>query len=81
MEGCVFEARVVAQEEGFLATVDQLSLEVKGDSLETAQENMINRFRSWLEAREEAEDLAESLAAVGIPGVKEDTELELHFVE
>ena len=81
MFACVFEARVVAQEEGYLATVEQLSLEVMGDSVETAQENMIIRFRSWLEAHEEAEDLAESLAAVGISGVEDDTELELLFVE
>ncbi len=77
----IFEARVVPQEDGFLATVDTLSLQVKGDSLETAQDNLISRFRSWIEAHEEAEDLAESLAEVGIPGVKDDTELELHFVE
>lgn len=81
MEGCIFEARVVPQEEGYLATLEQLSIEVTGESVETAQENLINRFRSWIEAHEEAEDLAESLAAVGIPGVGDDTELELHFVE
>ena len=56
-------------------------MEVTGDSVETAQENLISRFRSWLEAHEEAEDLAESLAQAGIPGVDNDTELELHFVE
>ena len=77
----VLEARVVPHEDGYLATVERLSLEVTGDSVETAQDNLINRFRSWLESREEAEDLAESLAQVGISGVQEDTELELHFVE
>ncbi len=78
---CILEARVVPHEDGYLATVEQLSLEVTGDSVETAQENLISRFRSWLEAHEEAEDLAESLAQAGIPGVDNDTELELHFVE
>lgn len=81
MAECIFEARVVPEGDGFLATVDSLSLHVKGDSLETAQDNLIIRFRSWIEAHEEAEDLAESLAEVGIPGVRDDTELELHFVE
>ena len=81
MEGCILEARVIAREEGYLATLAQLSIEVTGDSVETAQDNLINRFRSWVEAHEEAEDLAKSLAELGITGVKDDTELELHFVE
>ncbi len=81
MAECIFEARVIAQEDGYIATVESLALEVKGDSVETAQQNLINRFRAWIEAHEEAEDLAESLAEVGIPGVRDDTELELHFVE
>ena len=81
MDGCILEARVFAHEDGFLATVESLSMEVKGDSLEAAQDNLISRFRAWIEAREEAEDLAESLAKIGIAGVRDDTELELHFVQ
>ena len=81
MEGCILEARVVFHDDGYVASVERLSLEVTGDSLQAAQDNLINRFRSWIEAHEEAEDLAESLAEVGIRGVGDDTELELHFVE
>ena len=81
MDKCVLEARVTEREGGFLATLESLALAVEGDSPKTAQDNLINRFRSWLEAREEAEDLAESLAQAGFAGVEDDTELELHFVE
>ena len=36
MAECIFEARVIAQEDGYIATVESLALEVKGDSVETA---------------------------------------------
>lgn len=81
MAKCILEARVTESDGGYRATLESLALEVEGDSLEAAQDNLINRFRSWLEAREEAEDLAESLAQAGFAGVADDTELELHFVE
>ena len=81
MAKCVLEARVTERDGGYRATLESLALEVEGDSQEAAQDNLINRFRSWLEAREGAEDLAESLAQAGFAGVADDTELELHFVE
>ena len=56
MEGCILEARVVYHDDGYVASVERLSLEVTGDSLQAAQDNLINRFRSWIEAHEEAED-------------------------
>ena len=77
----IIEARVTLKDEGYLAIIDALNIEAVGESVQDAQDNLVKSFRAWLETCEEAESLGESLAEVGYPGVEEDTELELHFVE
>ena len=66
---------------GFVAAINDLGIEADGESLEGAQDNLIKSFRNWLEGCEGREDLAQLLADAGYPGVEENTELELQFVE
>ena len=81
MERLVLTARVVWEEGKYVARVDGLSLGGEGDSVERAQDELINNFRAWVEFQETSSRLEQSLAEAGFPGVDEDTELQLEFVE
>lgn len=81
MEQLVLTARVVWEEGKYVAKVDGLSLEGGGSSVEQAQDELINNFRAWVELQETSSRLEHSLAEAGFPGVDEDTELQLEFVE
>ena len=81
METLVLTARVVYQEGTYIATVDQLSLEGTGDSARQAQDELIQVVRAWIEAQDGMDRLEQELASAGLPGVDEDTELQLEFVE
>ena len=81
MEELVLTARVVREEGKYVARVDGLSLEGAGDSAEEAQDELINIFRAWVELHETTSKLEQALAEAGFPGVDENTELQLEFVE
>ena len=81
MEELVLTARVVREEGKYVARVDGLSLEGDGDSAEEAQDELINIFRAWIELQETTSRLEQALAEAGFPGVDENTELQLEFVE
>ena len=81
MEQMVLTARVAQENEGYVARVERLPLEGSGGSAQEAQEELIQVMRAWIEVHDGLEDLGEVLAQAGFPGVEEDTELQLEFVE
>ena len=74
-------ARVVQTEEGCTATIDNLELIGEGTTAAEAQTDLVEKFSSWIQTCEGQEILEQDLAAAGYPGVDEETELELVFVE
>ena len=74
-------ARVVQTQEGCTATIDNLELLGVGTTVNEAQDDLVEKFSSWVQACEGQETLEQYLAAAGYPGVDEETELELVFAE
>ena len=75
-------ARVVQKEEdGYLAAIDGLNLAGKGVTVKDAQDDLVERFRSWVQAGDGQGTLEALFLTAGYAGVDEDTELELQFVE
>ena len=81
MDQVVLTARVSCDDGKYVAKVDQLPLEAEGSSLEEAQEELVKTMRNWIQANDGADTLEQALAEAGFPGVGEDTELQLEFVE
>ena len=81
MEPTVLTARVVWQDGRYLAAIEALGLEGEGETVEAAQDELINQLRYWIEVQDAKSILEEALASAGFPGVEEDTELQLEFVE
>lgn len=81
MEKLLLTARVRRDHSRYTARVDGLPLEGGGPTAASAQEELVQAMRAWIEAQDAAERLEETLAAAGFPGVTEDTELELEFLE
>ena len=81
MESVLLTARVTWEEERYVAKVDQVSLEGSGKSLEAAQDELIDVVRSWIQDHDGTGVLGQILADAGFPGVEDDTEVRLEFVE
>jgi len=81
LEHVVLTARVVTEGDRYIARVDQLPLEGHGGSVKQAQDQLVQVVRGWIESQDAAGKLPEALAQAGIPGVEEDTEVQLEFVE
>lgn len=81
MEKLLLTARVRRDHSRYTARVDGLPLEAGGPTAASAQDELVQAMRAWIEAQDAAERLEETLAAAGFPGVTEDTELELEFLE
>ncbi len=81
MRTVVLKANVNQIEERYVARVDDLNLEAEGESLEAAQDELIQAMRAWIESHDGTDTLADVLADAGYPGVDEETELQLEFVE
>ena len=81
METVVFTAKVEEIENGYVARVDDLELEAIGESWDTAQDELIQVVRGWIESHDGTDTLSDVLAAAGYPGVDEETELQLEFTE
>tara|TARA_B100000446_G_scaffold188015_1_gene219878 strand:+ start:4443 stop:4688 length:246 start_codon:yes stop_codon:yes gene_type:complete len=81
MESVMLTARVIWERDHFLAKVDQLPLEGVGESVEEAQDQLIQMMRSWIEENDGTDTLEQLLADAGFPGVAEETELQLEFVD
>ena len=65
----------------YVVRLDDLDLEGIGESLEVAQDELIQVVRAWIEAHDGTDTLSDVLADAGYPGVDEETELQLEFVE
>ena len=74
-------ARVSWDDGKYVARVDQLPLEGTGESVQQAQDELIQTMRAWIEVNDGTESLEQALAEAGFPGVEEDTELQLEFLD
>ncbi len=81
METVVLTARVEQEESRFVARIEDLELEGEGESLEAAQDELIQAMRAWIETHDGTDTLGDVLADAGYPGVDEETELQLEFAE
>ena len=79
METVVLMASTQEVEDRYVARIDDLDLEGIGESLEAAQDELIQVVRAWIESHDGTDTLSEVLADAGYPGVDEDTELRLEF--
>ena len=81
METVVLTANVEEVEDSYVARIDNLNLEGVGDSLEVAQDELIQVVRGWIESHDGTDTLSDVLADAGYAGVDEETELQLEFTE
>ena len=81
METVVLTAKIDRNEARFVVRIDDLDLEGEGESLEAAQDDLIQVMRAWIESHDGADTLGNVLADAGYLGVDEETELQLEFVE
>ncbi len=81
MERLVLISQVVWEDGRYVARIDGLKLEGVGNSVEQAQDGLINQLRAWIEVQDGVSALEHSLAEAGYPGVEETTELQLEFLE
>ena len=81
VDSVLLTARVTWDQGCYLARVDQLPLEGSGDSVEAAKDDLIEVVRSWIQDNDGTVGLGQTLAEAGFPGVEEDTEVQLEFVE
>ena len=81
MDELLLTARVALDDGRYVAKVDQLPLEGEGDSVQQAQDALIQVMRSWIETNDGTDSLEQVLSEAGFPGVKEDTELQLEFLD
>ena len=81
VDSVLLTARVTWDQGCYLARVDQLPLEGSGDSVEAAKDDLIEVVRSWIQDNDGTVGLGRTLADAGFPGVEEDTEVQLEFVE
>ena len=81
MDPVVLTARVSWDSGKYVAEVDQLPLKGTGESVQQAQDELIQTMRAWIELNDSMDSLEQALADVGFPGVGEDTELQLEFLE
>ena len=81
METVFLTAKVEEIENKYVARVDDLELEAIGESLEIAQDELIQVVRGWIESHDGTDTLSDALADAGYPGVDEETELQLEFME
>jgi len=81
METVVLTAKIDRDEDRYVVRIDDLDLEGEGESLDAAQDDLIQIMRAWIESHDGTDTLSQALAAAGYLGVDEETELQLEFVE
>ena len=81
METVLRTANVEEVEDGYVARIDNLNLEGIGESLEVAQDELIQVVRGWIESHDGTDTLSDVLTDAGDAGVDEETELQLEFAE
>lgn len=81
VEMVTLPARVVQDQDEYLATIDNLDLAGRGSTESEAQDNLVDKFMAWAQTREGQGTLETALISAGYQGVDEDTELVLEFME
>ena len=81
METVLLTAQINTEDDRYVVRLDDLGLVSEGETLEAAQEELIQIVRAWIESHDGTDTLSSVLADAGYPGVDEETELQLEFVE
>ncbi len=81
METVILTAKVDQVEDKYVARIEDLGLVGEGESLEAAQDDLIQVMRAWIESHDGTDTLSSVLEDAGYPGVEEETELQLEFIE
>ncbi len=81
MDTVVLTAKIKRDESRYVARIEDLGLVGEGESLEAAQDDLIQIMRAWIEAHDGSDTLCGALADAGYLGVDEETELQLEFAE
>ena len=79
MDKIKLAAKVAEEESGFLATVDNIPVTGSGSTVQEAQDDLVERFMSWIQTYDAQGTLENMLSDAGYDGADEDTELELEF--
>jgi len=80
-DSVVLKATVEQGENRYVVRIDDLDLEGVGETLEAAQDDLIQIMRARIETHDGTNSLSKVMANAGYPGVDEETELQLEFVE
>ncbi|MEC9237156.1 MAG: hypothetical protein VYC69_00670 [Chloroflexota bacterium] len=81
METVLLTAQINTEDDRYVVRLDDLGLVSEGETLEAAQEELIQIVRAWIESHDGTDTLSSVLADAGYPGVDEETELQLEFVK
>ena len=81
METVLLTAQINTEDDRYVVRLDDLGLVSDGETLEAAQEELIQIVRAWIESHDGTDTLSSVLADAGYPGVDEETELQLEFAE
>ena len=81
METVFLTAQINTEDDKYVVRLDDLGLVSEGETLEAAQEELIQIVRAWIESHYGTANLRSVLADAGYPGVDEETELQLEFAE
>ena len=81
METVLLTAQINTEDDRYVVRLDDLGLVSEGETLEAAQEELIQIVRAWIESHDGTDTLSSVLADAGYPGVDEETELQLEFFE
>ncbi|PKB70782.1 MAG: hypothetical protein BZY87_09710 [SAR202 cluster bacterium Io17-Chloro-G6] len=81
MDTVLLTAKTDRDEARYVARIEDMGLEGEGDSVEAAQDDLIQVMRAWIETHDGTDTLGDALAAAGYLGVDEETELQLEFAE
>ena len=79
MDKITLAAKVAEEEDGFLATVVNIPVTGSGTTILEAQDDLVERFMSWVQTCDVLGTLENILSDAGYAGADEDTELELEF--
>ena len=81
MKKVTLPARVVQEQDSYLATIDNLDVTGSGSTENEAQDDLVDKFMNWVQALEGQGTLETVLDGAGYQGVDGDTELVLEFTE
>ena len=81
METVLLTAQINTEDDRYVVRLDDLGLVSEGETLEAAQEELIQIVRAWIESHDGTDTLSSVLADAGYPGVEEETELQLEFAD